>query len=383
MPDTEGASSGGFPGGEAMADALSERLRAIDSGQYRRSTERAVTLFAEFLATRRGVTDLAAVDVTDCRRYAQFLRQCARGDPPPGFDLDISASTASGPYYETVRAFLGWCVRDERLDANPAAPARATEPLPDPHGDPDRQFWDREARESVLRAVEDRARDALADADDPRSRGVRAAFRDRALVYVLALTGVRGAEVFRDPADDHRDGLRWRDVDLDDGVARVLGKTRERQTAPLPGASADRLDRWRAVLDPAADWPVFPTLHAPTLSARLREVAGDEAVDARLGEGGLLAAAHHLEVAPPALTVDGARSVMRRLCAAHGVAVDGEYLKPHGGRRGIGGAVYRESAELAQDLLRHRSLEVTYESYTDIDAAETRAAVDRVLESER
>ncbi len=33
------------------------------------------------------------------------------------------------------------------------------------------------------------------------------------IVYVLALLGVRGAEVFRDPAADRREGLRHQSVE--------------------------------------------------------------------------------------------------------------------------------------------------------------------------
>lgn len=73
------------------------------------------------------------------------------------------------------------------------------------------------------------------------------------------------------------------------------------------------------------------------------------------------------EVAPPALSKNGARSLMKRLCDAADIDIDGEYLKPHGGRRGLGSDLYAQDAELAQELLRHESIETTRESYPEQD----------------
>ncbi|WP_458208615.1 hypothetical protein [Haladaptatus sp. NG-SE-30] len=42
------------------------------------------------------------------------------------------------------------------------------------------------------------------------------------------------------------------------------------------------------------------------------------------------------EVVLPAISTEGARSVMKRLCKEADLDVDGEYLKPHGVRRGLG-----------------------------------------------
>ncbi|RQG94504.1 hypothetical protein [Natrarchaeobius oligotrophus] len=45
----------------------------------------------------------------------------------------------------------------------------------------------------------------------PRER----AFHDPAIVIILAVTGVREVEIFRDPNDSVRDGHRWIGVDLE------------------------------------------------------------------------------------------------------------------------------------------------------------------------
>lgn len=115
--------------------------------------------------------------------------------------------------------------------------------------------------------MDGQAHTALDESTDDRER----AFRDRALVTMLALTGARGAELFADPRDEHRNGLRWDDLDLEQGIAVVFGKTRERQPIPLTDRVVESLERYRTVLDPVAgDWPVFPTQHRPTLSKSVR-----------------------------------------------------------------------------------------------------------------
>ena len=46
--------------------------------------------------------------------------------------------------------------------------------------------------------------------------------RERALASLLAYSGVRGAEVLRDPNGERRGGIRWRDLDLEAGTLVVL-----------------------------------------------------------------------------------------------------------------------------------------------------------------
>ena len=86
------------------------------------------------------------------------------------------------------------------------------------------------------------------------------------------------------------------------------------------------------------------------------------------------------EVVPPALSTNGARNLMKRLCDEADINVDGDYLKPHGARRGLGHELYANGhAELAQSALRHASIETTHKSYSDIQAAETAQKVDDLL----
>ncbi len=203
--------------------AIQARLDSLDAGNYRVNNELVLTQFATFLEEERGIADLREIEVIDCRRYAQWLRERVSEDTD---DLSAASAHTNGPYFTIVRAFLGWCVDDERLDTNPARPNRVKDALPEHHGSHDRQFWPAETRDALLKFVNERAHETLDGSRDDRER----AFRDRAVVTMLALTGARGAELFNDPQDEHRNGLRWADVDLDQGIATVFGKTREQPT---------------------------------------------------------------------------------------------------------------------------------------------------------
>ena len=373
------ADSPGSDGQTDLGAAIEARLASLDSGNYRANNRLVLDTFAEFLEAHRDITTLEELSVIDCRRYAQHLRERVQDDDDP---LSAASAHANGPYFTIVRAFLGWCVDDERLDANPARPNRVKEALPEHHGDHDRQFWSVEAREALLEFVGERAHDALDESADDRER----AFRDRALVTMLALTGARGAELFADPRDEHRNGLLWSDVDLEKGIATVFGKTRERQPIPLTDRVVESLERYRTVLDPAgADWPVFPTRHHGSLATAAREGLAARGWDAEeieetLDESTSMEILREDGIAPPALSKNGARSLMKRLCDAADVDIDGEYLKPHGGRRGLGSDLYAQDAELAQELLRHESIETTHESYREQNVIERRERLERVLD---
>jgi len=357
----------------SLAAAVRARVRRLESGNYRRNNELVLADFVEFQRAR-GVDALGDLDATDCRRYAQHLDDRVREE-------ELAASSAN-TYYDVVRAWLGWCVRDGRIPENPADTLRATEDLPTDSGDADRQYWWPEEREAMFAHL-DRVVD---DANDDGDTWVQLkAHRDRALFFTLGLSGARGAEVVRDPDDDRRDGITWRDVDFDGSVVEVFGKTRERQTMQVMTPALERLDRFRRLLaPPTPDWPVFVSLHRPSLYGRLREELGargwsEDRVEARLDADGPLALARAEKVTPRAISLQGARSMMRRRCERADIDVDGEYLKPHGGRRGLGHELYSEKAELAQEVLRHESVTTTHESYRDVQAEQLREDAEDVL----
>lgn len=125
------------------------------------------------------------------------------------------------------------------------------------------------------------------------------------------------------------------------------------------------------MLNPTTEnWPVFPTRHHASLSKAVEEGLKTQAKSADEIEAALEAATS-MEVlrkqgfAPPALSKNVARSLMKRLCDAADVDIDGEYFNPHGGWRGLGSDLYAQDAKLAQELLRHESIETTHQSYRE------------------
>jgi len=120
------------------------------------------------------------------------------------------------------------------------------------------------------------------------------------------------------------------------------------------------------VLEPASDeWSVSPTLHRPTLSQGLPDGIERDADESYLDC--YRVAGHN----PKALTTNGGRSVLKQLCEAADLDIDGDYLKPHGARRGIGELMYRErGAAAAQRTLRHADPRTTSEMYSHIEASE-------------
>lgn len=199
----------------------------------------------------------------------------------------------------------------------------------------------------------------------------------------VAYSGARGGELVRDPNDARRNGLRWKDVDLENGITTVLDKgDQEFVQASLPPQAVTALDRYRMGLDPPTEeWPLFPTKHRPTVFRMAREALADEGlsqeeIEDLLEEKGVDDVLREYETPPPAITTDGARNLMKRLSAKADIPgidpSEGEYLEPHGGRRGAGDTLVREVGwEAAQNLLRHNSPEVTIEAYSRISASET------------
>lgn len=365
------------PGETAIETAIQQYLDSVEAGNSRKNFASTLATWRAWLREERSVTSLEGLDVLDCRRYARHLKQQAR-------DGDLKASTAT-TYYAYVRAFLTFCVADELLDTNPAKAKRATDELPEDLGDTNRQFWRDKERQAIMRYVDKRVDNAL---DEKVNVSRERAFRDRAVVYLLGLSGVRGAEVFAEPSDDKRNGIAWGDVRLGAGAVRVLGKSREYEYTQLPERAATALERYRTVLNPPTDeWPVFPSGHVPSKYRAVRKQLAQEGIldneiETILERSDIDTVLREQEVIPPSLSTNGARNLMKRLCEDADLDVDGDYLKPHGARRGLGHKLYASGhAELAQSALRHASIETTHESYSDIQAAETAKQVDDLLKN--
>ncbi|NHN49445.1 site-specific integrase [Halostella sp. JP-L12] len=384
-----------------------------DDGNYRRDAERELD---RFLRWCRG----DAADPANAEPPAEWdgLRPPSERDRDVTFaDLDATAFgdyarylRASGlsngtvrTYYAHVASWCGWAHGQGYVPRHYARESDAEDPLPNDDGrrPGDQQAWTPDHRDRITRFVDERAEAAIdrfadldvppCERDDPESTARRekesARFeavkrcRERALAYVLAYTGLRAAEFLNDPDDDRagRNGLRWADVSFADKNATVFRKKQAWDEASLPDPLLGPLRRYRRLLDPPSEWPVFPTLHRPTLArhvtSELAENGHDEGEIVRIREGtsDLLVAAEHDLSPPPALKPNGARRVMKRLCDDAGIDLDGDrhgYLAPHGGRRGMGEVFVREFGYAAAARYLDNSEEQVRDAYQHIEAAE-------------
>ncbi|QRV17701.1 phage integrase SAM-like domain-containing protein (plasmid) [Haloterrigena salifodinae] len=340
------------------------------SGNYRRNLERCVEDFLEWLEVdaQSGTT----FDELDERTFRRYARNLTARDLAPG---------TIRTYYAQVSAYVGWCVREGLLEANYAQRNVAKEPLPENDGrrSGDQQAWTDEHRLLITRHVDERAHDAA----DEKGFGAIREFRDRALVYVLCYSGVRGGEIFADPKDDRRNGLRWGDVSLDDQKMTVLAKKQDWSDRSLTKQAVNPMRRYKRLLDPASDeWPVFPTFHLPSLYETLRTGLRDEyswstdeietVVDELTGQTDVFDALRERDLSPPSINTDGARRIMRRLCEEADLELEGkhDYLAPHGGRRGAGEVMVRQRGFTAAARLLDNSEEVVRKSYSHIEAKE-------------
>jgi integrase len=365
---------------DALESFVRSKQKGTDSGNYQRNARRVIREWIAWLADREEpVETFDQLEVSHMRQYARQLKKRV--------DQGTFAGSTANTYWNYVAGFLGWCVYEELVAENPARTRRAEEELPDKRPRSDRQqFWSRDDREALLAHLNERAHTAV----DERGLDAVKELRDRALAALLAYSGVRGGEVLRDPNDERRSGLRWRDVDLDAGTLVVLGKNQADEEAPLPPQARDPLDRLHQALQPtSSEWPVFPTLHRPTLSRTVRAALADtgfdtEEIEQAIDDHGWLELYRAHDAAPPALTTNGGRTVMRQVCDEAEIDFDGEhdYLTPHGGRRGAGDVLYREDPVLVQTALRHRSIETTKDSYSYIEAGETASRAGDVFETD-
>lgn len=370
------------PLGDAVEAFLASKAKAQGGGAYVGTARSVLDRFVD-RATRRGVERVRGLDKHALAGYAAHLKQRVGAG-------GITAATAH-TYYDVVAGFCSWAVRRDLLSTNVARKSVALEELPDETGTgEDPQMWSRATVDGLLRWTTWKVDDALANDWGDVERFVR----DRALVAALYYCGVRGAEVLSRGDDPRRSGLRWRDVDLDSGALPVLGKSQEREYAPLPDAAVRYLWNHRRHQRPATeDWPVFRSAHRPSVAEAVWEQLGErygadrraDIVEDRLmvGDADIEDVLREHELVPPPLSTSGARHVLERLSTESGITVDGEPPKPHGARRGLGDVLYRRNPVDAQEALRHRDVSTTHASYSGIKAAETSEAIDEAMADDR
>lgn len=147
------------------------------------------------------------------------------------------------------RSFYRWLLRHGRIAANPAAALRAPKA---PRKLP--QVLDADEAARLVEVPTD----------------VPLGLRDRALLELFYSSGLRLSELC---------ALRWRDLDLADGLVTVLGKGRKQRSVPVGSHARAALTAWRnaGLPTPASDAPVFPGRNGPitprAVQLRMRQLA--------------------------------------------------------------------------------------------------------------
>lgn len=342
---------------EAIDGYLRSKGKGSDgaSGTYRRNAERELRRFARFLADR-GVEDLGEVDATNLRTYVRSELSTR----------DLAPRTVR-KYYDYVSAWLGWAQREGLVSEHHGIRESAREPLPDvdTRADERQQTWQRDQRTALLSFLDERAREAV----EERGADAYAPLRDRALVGLLAYSGLRGSELLANPQDDRREGAEWRH--LAEGLVGldVLGKTQEWETRSIPPQARSALKQWTRAFDPEPEWPIVPTFHYPTLYDGLR-AAGHDDTDSLSGYADVFDAYRECDARPAAMTTDGARRLMQRVTDEADIDVEEDYLTLHGARRGVGRVLaLQQGADAAADQLGN-SVTVVEQRYSDVLASE-------------
>ena len=349
-----------------------------ESGNYRQDAGRELDRFVDFLVGHEdAVKTFENLESGHLREYARYLaRQGWTGG-------------TVRTYYAYVSAFCGWAVREGHLAENVAQRRDATELIPDDggHKSGDQQAWSAEDRQQLTGFVDEQASTAIDDIGEDR-RGAIKACRDRALVYLLSYSGVRGAEVLRDRSDERRQGLHWEDVNLKDRYATVFAKKQRLDDRGLPQPVLHPLQMHRRILNaPSENWPVFPSFHRPTLSKRVtdeltaRRYTETEIEELR-ADRSQIELCVEFDITPPSMTTDAGRHVLERLCDQAGIELsdDHDYLMPHGARRGAGEVLVRTSGHAAAARALDNSEEVVREHYSHIEAGELGDVATEALE---
>ena len=179
--------------------------------------------------------DLLRLGTEDIRAFVAAEHR--RGLSPKSLQRRLSA----------VRSFYRWLLKNGRIAASPAAAIRAPKA---PRKLP--QVLDPDEAKVLVEVPTD----------------VPLGLRDRALLELFYSSGLRLSELC---------ALRWRDLDLDDGLVTVLGKGNKQRSVPVGSHARNALTAWRVDTGAGNDAPVFPGRHGPitprAVQLRLRQLA--------------------------------------------------------------------------------------------------------------
>ncbi|MEQ1511890.1 MAG: tyrosine recombinase XerC [Lysobacteraceae bacterium] len=210
---------------------VERRMSAHTLDAYRRDLDALVAW-----TTEQGVDDLATLHTEQLRAF--IAAEHRRGLSPKSLQRRLSA----------CRSCYQWLLKHGRVVASPAAGIRAPKA---PRKLP--QVLD------VDEAVQ------LVELPTDVPLGVR----DRAILELFYSSGLRLSELC---------ALRWRDLDLADGLVTVLGKGSKQRSVPVGSHARKALDDWRRESQGQLDAPVFPgrggaTITPRAVQIRLRQLA--------------------------------------------------------------------------------------------------------------
>ncbi|MBK5287961.1 MAG: site-specific tyrosine recombinase XerD [Acidimicrobiia bacterium] len=276
---------------------------------YRRDLRR-----YEAYLRRQGVTDASAVSEATVSHYIEHLKRARDAENQPTF-----APSSIARALVAVRSFHRFCVDEGFVDEDPSEEVGAPRV---PQGLP-KALTEAEV-DALLGAVE---------GDEPR------ALRDRAILETLYATGVRISELV---------GMDRADLDLDDGLVRVLGKGSKERVVPIGRSARAAISEYLAAGRPDLERPAT------------KRAAGD----------------------PLLLNVRGGR-LSRQSCwklvtsAGDRVGIPAGKLSPHVLRHSCATHMLEHGADIrvVQELLGHASLSTT-QVYTKVSPERLRAVYD-------
>lgn len=190
---------------------VERRMSAHTLDAYRRDLD-ALTQWCE----HHGRGDPLRLNAEDLRAF--IAAEHRRGLTPKSLQRRLSA----------CRSFYAWQVKQGVLMASPAAAIRAPK---SPRKLP--QVLDPDEAKALVEVPTD----------------VPLGLRDRAVLELFYSSGLRLSELC---------ALRWRDLDLDDGLVTVLGKGSKQRSVPLGSHARAALQEWRASTGAANEAQVFP-----------------------------------------------------------------------------------------------------------------------------
>ena len=181
-------------------------------------------------AQGQGIADLETLQAEQLRAFVAAEHR--RGLSPKSLQRRLSA----------CRSYFQWLLKNGRIALNPAAAIRAPKA---PRKLP--QVLDADEASRLVEVPTD----------------VKLGLRDRALLELFYSSGLRLSELC---------ALRWRDLDLGNGLVTVLGKGSKQRSVPVGSHARAALDAWRDETKAANDAPVFPGRGGAPISQRAVQI---------------------------------------------------------------------------------------------------------------